>query len=51
MGEKTKRFMQELKKTLSSLGSATSKTLNDLDQADKKLQEKMKKSMGTASQY
>lgn len=51
MGERSKRFMQELKKTLKSLGTATSKTFNNLADADAKLQDKMEKSMGSASQY
>jgi hypothetical protein len=51
MGEKLKRFAHELGKTFKNLGSASAKVLNDLDQADKKLQEKMKQKMGSASNY
>jgi len=43
-----KKFMASLKQTLRNLGSATIKTLNNLDQADKRINEKMEKILKTS---
>lgn len=46
MGEKTKRFMDSLKQTLSNLGKVTGKTLENLEKSNKEMEEKMKKATG-----
>lgn len=51
MGDKFNRFAGNLKIILKNIGKSAEKTFNNLDQADKKIQEKMKQSMGSASQY
>ena len=51
MGEKFKKFAGNLKIILKNIGASAEKTLQNLDKADKEINEKMKVAMGSASKY
>ncbi len=51
MGEKFDKFKVGLKASLRNLGNITEKTLSDLEKSDRELNEKLKKAMGSASDF
>lgn len=51
MGEKFKKFSHELKRTLSQIGSSSEKIFDSLSKSDKEMQDRINKSLGSASKY
>jgi arsenate reductase-like glutaredoxin family protein len=51
MSEKLKRVIKNMGVIFKNIGTSAGKTLENLDKADKELNEKMKKAMGSAEKY